>query len=261
MGHPSVKSMSEFEISNPTSSFYSSNIRKIKRPNKDNDKDIINTNDADQAKNEVNSAENVVRGVNAGIGKTKYKKTNTNNLSNNNDEEISDNVFHYNIDESPNTNDDLYSKMQNQDLKSELLRLQKQKERLKEYKNIIKKNYYIQAQSGLNNTRKVIEADQKKLDDLVLMGFEEERCRKALVVGRNNMEHATELLLGGSNFELYDNVYPGYYHQSMTMEPIRSMPNINNLMYKDEAINKVTEKRSEEDSESRKGLHVNGTNL
>ncbi len=51
-----------------------------------------------------------------------------------------------------------------------------------------------------------IEADQAKLENLLCMGFEEEKCNKALVISNNNIEHATELLLGGSDFELYDQV-------------------------------------------------------
>ncbi len=60
-----------------------------------------------------------------------------------------------------------------------------------------------------------LEADPAKLENLLCMGFEEEKSKKALVISNNNLEHATELLLGGSDFELYDqvasnstNVYP-----------------------------------------------------
>jgi len=51
-----------------------------------------------------------------------------------------------------------------------------------------------------------IEANKEKLENLICMGFEEDRCKKALIISRNNIEHATELLLGGSDFELYDQV-------------------------------------------------------
>jgi len=48
------------------------------------------------------------------------------------------------------------------------------------------------------------EVDDKKLEDLMQMGFEEERCRKALAAARNNIEYATELLLLGTDFDTLD---------------------------------------------------------
>ena len=54
-----------------------------------------------------------------------------------------------------------------------------------------------------------LEADSIKLENLINMGFEEERCKKALIISSNNLEHATELLLGGSDFELFDQFNTG----------------------------------------------------
>jgi hypothetical protein len=51
---------------------------------------------------------------------------------------------------------------------------------------------------------KPIEPDVNKLNELLFMGFDETRCKKALIVSNNNIEQATELILGGSDFELYD---------------------------------------------------------
>ena len=58
-----------------------------------------------------------------------------------------------------------------------------------------------------------IEANHEKLESLKCMGFEEDRCKKALIISKNNIEHATELLLGGSDFELYDQVNLSNPHQ------------------------------------------------
>lgn len=54
-----------------------------------------------------------------------------------------------------------------------------------------------------------IEPDPKKLEELLFMGFDESKSKKALVISKNSLEHATELLLGGSDFELYDQINVG----------------------------------------------------
>jgi len=79
----------------------------------------------------------------------------------------------------------------------------KEREREKDKKTTSKYtgSYYKPVEKVLK-----IEADPVKLENLVCMGFEEERCKKALVISNNNLEHATELLLGGSDFELFDQV-------------------------------------------------------
>jgi len=136
------------------------------------------------------------------------------------------------------------------------LQRQKEKEKLKIYKTMLKQNAFLHdLRFGASSAK--VEADPKKLEDLLLMGFEEDRCRKALTISKNSIEHATELLLGGSNFELYDNILQANDHLNINeslsnriiREEIKAKLNLQKEMEKEQQKDKQV-KHIEEPQES-----------
>lgn len=69
-----------------------------------------------------------------------------------------------------------------------------------------------------------VEPNPEKLKELLCMGFEDEKCRKALIISNNKIEHATELLLGGSDFELYDTINNNQYNDLYVDKYNKSIP-------------------------------------
>ena len=70
------------------------------------------------------------------------------------------------------------------------------------YNNYAPSSYKPSSQSSTTK----VEVCKANLENLLSMGFDEEKCKKALIISNNKIEHATELLLGGSDFELFDQV-------------------------------------------------------
>lgn len=58
-----------------------------------------------------------------------------------------------------------------------------------------------------------IEANPTYVQNLVDMGFPEDRAKRALIISKNNLNHATEMILNGYDMDMPDqNLYGGFFY-------------------------------------------------